>query len=93
MFQQVYDGWAKTLGLDNPSTLGAVNNLGLVYKDQGKLEEAKEMLQQALAGYEKSLGKDHVSTLAVANDLLNLDSDQGKLKEAKFVSKLHGSTD
>jgi tetratricopeptide (TPR) repeat protein len=40
------------------STFDTLNNLGLLYKDRGKLEEAKEMFQRALAAFEKALGAD-----------------------------------
>jgi tetratricopeptide (TPR) repeat protein len=49
----------KVLGPDHTSTLSTVNNLGLLYVAQGKLDEAEEMYQRALAGYEKALGSDH----------------------------------
>jgi tetratricopeptide (TPR) repeat protein len=34
----------------------AVNNLGNLYKNQGKLEEAEKMYQRALQGKEKAWG-------------------------------------
>jgi Tfp pilus assembly protein PilF len=39
------------MGSEHTSTLDTVNNLGLLYSDQGKLEEAEEMYQRALKGY------------------------------------------
>ncbi|KAN0086424.1 hypothetical protein V8E54_000112 [Elaphomyces granulatus] len=33
-----------------------VNNLGLLYKSQGKLDEAEKMYRRALQGYEKAFG-------------------------------------
>jgi tetratricopeptide (TPR) repeat protein len=42
--------------------LRIVNNLGLLYTDQGKLVEAEQMYQRALQGYEKILGADSVIT-------------------------------
>jgi hypothetical protein len=44
---------------DHPSTLGTVNNLRLLYRDQGKLAEAEQMFVRALAGNEKTLEPDH----------------------------------
>jgi hypothetical protein len=58
-----------------------VNNLGLLYSDQGKITEAEEMYQRALAGYEKALGPDHTSTLYTFHNLGNLYSAQGQLAE------------
>lgn len=59
----------KALGPDHISTLITVNNLGLLYRNQGKLQQAKMMYQRALAGREKALGPDHISTLATVNNL------------------------
>jgi hypothetical protein len=43
MHQCALKGREKALGLDHTSTLNAVNNLGILYADQGKLKEAEEM--------------------------------------------------
>lgn len=61
----------------------ALDGLGNLYRDQGKLKEAEEMYQLALTGYEIALGPDHVSTLNTVNHLGNLFSDQGNLKRAE----------
>jgi tetratricopeptide (TPR) repeat protein len=82
MYQRALAGYEKVLDPDHTSTLTVVNNLSLLYSDQGKLKEAEEMCQRALAGKEKALGPDHTSTLTVVNNLGVLYSDQGKLKEA-----------
>ncbi|KAJ6116162.1 hypothetical protein N7523_005571 [Penicillium sp. IBT 18751x] len=41
MNQKALAGYEKALGPDHTSTLDAVNNLGLLYKDQEKLEDAE----------------------------------------------------
>jgi tetratricopeptide (TPR) repeat protein len=60
--------------------------LGILYKDQGKLDEAEKMYQRALQGFEKAWGPDHTSTLNIVNNLGLLYADQGKLDEAE---KMH----
>jgi tetratricopeptide (TPR) repeat protein len=45
------------------------NNLGLLYSDQGKLDEAEKMYQRAFEGFEKALGPEHISTLLAVNNL------------------------
>jgi len=65
------------------STLMTVNNLGELYRAQGKLAEAEQMYVRALAGYEKALGPDHTSTLMTVNNLGVLYRDQGKLRAAE----------
>ncbi|KAN0072316.1 hypothetical protein V8E54_009245 [Elaphomyces granulatus] len=61
----------------------ALYNLGRLYMDQDKLDEAEKMYQCALQGEEKALGPDHTSTLETVNNLGNLYVSQGKLDEAE----------
>jgi tetratricopeptide (TPR) repeat protein len=61
----------------------ACRKLGLLYKDQGKLDEAEKMHQRALQGFEKAWGPDHTSTLETVNNLGALYASQGKLDEAE----------
>jgi tetratricopeptide (TPR) repeat protein len=65
--------------------LNTINNLGLLYSDQGNLKEAEAMYRRALAGYKKALGPDHTSTLNTVNNLGLLYFNQGKLKEAETM--------
>ncbi|CAG7955633.1 unnamed protein product [Penicillium nalgiovense] len=68
---------------DDVALWGALHNLGTLYSDQGKLNEAEEMYQRALAGCEKALGPDHTSTLDTVNNLSILYASHGKLKDAE----------
>ncbi|KAN0075668.1 HET domain containing protein [Elaphomyces granulatus] len=61
----------------------ALHELGDLYADQGKLDEAEKMYQRALQGTEKALGPDHILTLSTVNNLGLLYADQGKLDEAE----------
>ena len=45
--------------LDHLSKLDAVNNLGNLYNNLGRLEEAERMFEQTLARKKKALGPDH----------------------------------
>ena len=58
--QRALKGRAKAWGPAHSSTLDTVNNLGLLYADLGRLEEAEVMYQRALKGYEKALGREAV---------------------------------
>jgi tetratricopeptide (TPR) repeat protein len=65
----------------------ALDKLGSLYADMGKLVEAEAMYKRALEGYEKALGPDHTSTLGTVNNLGALYSNQGKLAEAEAMYK------
>ncbi|KAK6063795.1 NB-ARC and TPR domain-containing protein [Seiridium cupressi] len=65
------------------SGVSALNNLAILYSDQGKLQEAEEMYMRALRGYENAWGPDHASLLDTMNNLANLYCDRGKLQEAE----------
>jgi len=44
-------GKEKALGADHTLTLNAVNNVGALYADQGKLDEAEKMYRRTLVKY------------------------------------------
>jgi hypothetical protein len=46
--------------------------LGLLYADQGKLDEAEKMYQRALQGTRRHSVPEHTSTLDTVNNLGNL---------------------
>lgn len=46
MYERALAGYEKALGPDHTSTLYTVNNLGNLYRGQGKLKEAEEMYQR-----------------------------------------------
>ncbi|KAN0072319.1 hypothetical protein V8E54_009248 [Elaphomyces granulatus] len=61
----------------------ALFNLGSLYAEQDKLDEAEKMYQHVLRGEEKAWGPDHTSTLDTVNSLGLLYKSQGKLGEAE----------
>jgi tetratricopeptide (TPR) repeat protein len=87
MYQRALQGKEKVWGPDHTSILDTVNNLGSLYADRGKLDEAEKMYQQALQGYEKALGPENAATYRPAlNTMWNLGhlfDTQGYLDKAK----------
>lgn len=65
------------------STLSTIDNFGLLYRRQGKLQEAEEMYVRALRWKEEAWGAKHISTLSTINNLGLLYKSQGKLKDAE----------
>ena len=46
MYRRALDGQEKALGPDHTSTLGTVNNLDRLYRNQGRLQEAEAITDQ-----------------------------------------------
>jgi len=69
MHLRALQGYEKAWGAEHTSTLGTVNNLGLLYADQGKMTEAEAMYVRALQGYENAVGADHPRTRVIARNL------------------------
>jgi tetratricopeptide (TPR) repeat protein len=59
--------------------------VGVLLKNQGRLEEAKVLYERALEGREKALGDSHPSTLMTVNNLAILLKQQGRLEEANIL--------
>jgi Flp pilus assembly protein TadD len=51
------------------STLDMVNNLDMLYADQGKMAKAEAMCVRALEGHENAVGADHQRTRVIAGNL------------------------
>ena len=83
MYLQALRGYKKAWAAEHSSTLNTVNNLGILYKNQGKMAEAEDMLLRALRGKEKAWGPEHTSTLSTVNNLGNVYENQGKMAEAE----------
>jgi CHAT domain-containing protein/tetratricopeptide (TPR) repeat protein len=77
-------GWAeKNLGPDHPDTAASLNNLALLYSDQGAHSKAELLLHRSLKINEKALGPDHPSTATSLNNLAELYRDQGAYSKAE----------
>jgi serine/threonine protein kinase len=59
----------KEVGIDHPSTLGAIYNLALAYEEAGQSASAVSLLEETLEKVKARLGPDHSRTL---DTLLNL---------------------
>ena len=65
----------------------ALNNLALLYDDQGRYAEAEPLYKRALAIDEKALGPDHPDVAQSLNNLAALYDDQGRYAEAEPLYK------
>jgi tetratricopeptide (TPR) repeat protein len=95
LYLRALKGYNEAWGAKHTSTLDTVNNLGILYRDQGRMKEAEEMYVRALRGFEDAWGAKHTSTLDTVNNLGNLYQNQGRMKEAEemYVRALRGYED
>jgi Tfp pilus assembly protein PilF len=63
MYERALRGKKKALGPNYTLILDTVNNLGLLYADQGKLGKAEQIYEQALRGKKEALELNHTSIL------------------------------
>src|SRR5204862_526740 len=88
MYQRALEGKEKALGRDHTSTLVTVNNLGLLYADQGRLTEAEPMYQRALSGFQTALGPSHWKCQLVLRNMDSLRNTKGISNTRSLVTPL-----
>jgi tetratricopeptide (TPR) repeat protein len=90
MYTRALQGKEEALGPKHTSTLDTVNNLGALYKDQGKLAEAEAIYTRTLQGYEETLGLKLVSSYIPAlNTMVNLSSLYFKISEKGMAKTVY----
>jgi tetratricopeptide (TPR) repeat protein/tRNA A-37 threonylcarbamoyl transferase component Bud32 len=73
----------KALGMKDPHTLVALNNLALSVKLQRKMTEAEPLYREALEASTQALGAEHRTTLTLLNNLAQLLVELGRPGEAE----------
>ena len=63
---------------DHPDTASSLNNLALLYNNQGDYERAKPLFERALAILEKTFGSNHPNKKIVRKNLATLLEDMKK---------------
>jgi non-specific serine/threonine protein kinase/serine/threonine-protein kinase len=64
-----------------------MNNLGVLYKDLSRFDEAESLYKQVLEGQRRTLGADHPDTLNTLHNLAALYRDSGRYDEAEPLFK------
>jgi len=57
---------------DHPDVASSLNNLAVLYRNQGKYSEAEPLYLDALAMSERTLGANHPNTITVRDNLRHL---------------------
>jgi tetratricopeptide (TPR) repeat protein len=85
---QKFESMAKArFGVNHANYGAALNNLGLVYKEQGKYADAEELYRRALAIYERTIGAAHPNAANALHNLANVYVAQGKYADAEGLYK------
>ena len=98
IYRRAFEGYEKAFGLNHISTLDTIYSLGILYKDQGNLEEAEVMYHRALEGYEKALclelASSYLPALNIMFAFVNLFSqtDWKDMAREMFIRALSGYT-
>ena len=69
MLLRALKGKEKVWGAEHTLTLDTVNNLAVLYYNQGKMVEAEEMYTRALEGFKKIYNADYPRVLSVTSNL------------------------
>jgi tetratricopeptide (TPR) repeat protein len=72
-------------GNEDPQFALSLHQLALLYKSQGKYNEAEPLYLRSLSIYEKQLGEDHPHVATSLNNLALLYRNQGKYEEAELL--------
>lgn len=84
----------KNFGPEHPASASAANNLALMHKTLGDLEDARHLYDEALKTYRVVLGDEHTSTATAACNLALLYRDGGfKEKHLEAIELLEGALD
>ena len=64
IYQRALKGYKKVWRFEDKTIpiLNTINNLSLLYADQGKMAETEKIYQRTLKGYEKARGPESIST-------------------------------
>jgi tetratricopeptide (TPR) repeat protein len=73
----------KALGADQPDVAASLNNLALLYANQGRYADAEPLYKPALAIREKALGPNHPDIAQSLNNLALLYHNQGRYADAE----------
>lgn len=72
---------------DDEQTLMARDGLGVIYRIQGRLRDAENILSEVLRISDQQLGPDHIDSLVTANNLAIVYKNTGQYEKARNLSE------
>jgi tetratricopeptide (TPR) repeat protein len=73
----------KALGPNHPDVAESLNNLAVLYKNQGRYTDAEPLYRRSLTIEEKALGPDHPAVATSLSNLASMYVDQGRYGDAE----------
>jgi tetratricopeptide (TPR) repeat protein len=77
----------QSYGPDHPKLASALNNLAVLYEEQGRYEDAESLKKRALTIGEKAWGPDHPVVANYLNNLAFNYANQSRYAEAEPLYK------
>ena len=71
------------MGINHPETLETKNDIAVLYKEQGRYQQAEPLLIEAVNGRRLKLGDTHPHTLESWHNLIELYEAWGKPEKAE----------
>jgi tetratricopeptide (TPR) repeat protein len=75
------------VGADHPATSYSLSNLALLYRHQGKYEQARSLYQRALKIRQQTLGPEHPRVAQTLSNIAQTLTLQGRYEEAEPLSQ------
>jgi serine/threonine protein kinase len=85
--EQSLENSRQTLGTDHPDTLTAMDDLAMLYYEQGRYKEAETLCTAALEGRRRVLGGEHRDTLLSMSNLAEIYEIQAKFPDAEALCR------
>lgn len=84
---RAYQIGLREFGAENTETITVQNDIGVLRADQGRLDEAEQVLRDALEKSKKVRGLDHFQTLEIVSNLAVILRRQNKNDEAETLCR------
>ena len=85
LYKRALAVYELALGPDHPYVAASLNNLALLYDEQGRADEAEALYRRSLGVLEQALGPDDPQVAASLNNLARLYERQGRYFESEAL--------
>ena len=87
LLRHALESWQRSLGLANPDTRAAAENLTFLLQKKGDFAEAEGMQRDLLHGTEEVIGTDHLDCFGLKHNLALFTFNTGKFEESEKLIK------